>query len=197
MWKNIPLTKTMEGAVIRLKCKCPEGWEKIWWKINMLYGMKYGKEKGCAEGAHIFWIIYYSIRHKKNAPPSLTLKKSDPPLTTPKKFWSCGKQMAPMPGKKWQLSYISKSPWFAMDFLGCWFQSVRYTRKELECVFISTMTITYPSNLFSKTSSSSSSSIETKWGAYCFLQFWLFCLFQVVRHWAPGSCTIFLLSNKL
>ncbi len=81
----------------------------MWLYVNMLCVMKYGKEKGCAEGAKIFWIMYLrrncaegakKILRKNFGPPSLTLKKFwspplwhtekilVPPFDYPKKFWS-------------------------------------------------------------------------------------------------------------
>ena len=66
-WKNTPLTQTMEGAVIRLKSECTWGWGKVWLYMNMLIVMKHGKEKGCAEGEKLFWIMCKKIFWGGNA----------------------------------------------------------------------------------------------------------------------------------
>ena len=65
--------------------------------MHMLCGMKYGKEKGCAEGAENFWIMYLRRNcaegAKKNweknfGPPLFDPQKIlVPPFDPLKKFW--------------------------------------------------------------------------------------------------------------
>ena len=90
--------------------------------MNMLHGMKYGKEKGFGEGAKFCLIMYLrrycaegakkNLRKKfwsplfdpqKNFGPRLwpTEKKLVPPFDHPKKFWSPPPQTDALPpGKK-------------------------------------------------------------------------------------------------
>ena len=69
-------------------------------KVHDLY-MIYVKEKGCAEGAEIFRIMYFTsnFQRKNFGPPSLTVKKFWSPLRpTEKKLgppWTTSKNSGP------------------------------------------------------------------------------------------------------